>query len=598
MAKPWSEVADSDTYKSADAETQKVIKQQYFDAVVAPKAPKDKLDAVKSQFFGEPEKPLDPTEGMSTFAKFMAGMGKGMKETYTGAFMSPDEVKASRKRDAPLMGTGAGVAGNIAGSVAAALPAMFVPGANTVLGAGALGGVFGLMQPSETGSELTTNALSGALGSGGITGLMRALPTAYNAVVAPMTRSGRDRIALGTINRFAADPQALARANPAEIVPGSRPSLAEATGDTGIAQLQRASMSASPEAASAFHDSMMTRNAARLEALRGIAGEPGKRDFFVADREQAAKALYEKAFAEKPVLTPWIQGQITQLQKRPSFGPAVSRAQQLALEEGITLDPQNVTQVLHYTKMALDDAISAATAAGNKKGAAAIIGTRDKLVSMMESKDFSPSYREARDTYAQMSKPINQMDVGEALYKKLQPALSDFGAERSTPGMFAQAVREGDRTAKTATGFRGATMEGTLTPQQIGTVSNIAKDLGRFVRAQEAGKVPGSPTAQYLAGQQVMREIMGPLGLPESWAQSFIAELLQRGTKFAGKTLGNPIESKVQSRLMEMLLDPQLAKDVQANALARQVRGAPVNSLAERMLPPVAIGGGSYAAQQ
>ena len=67
------------------------------------------------------------------------------------------EVKASRKRDEPLMATGAGMAGNIAGNVAMALPAMFVPGANTVLGAGAIGGLLGLAQPAEGGQERAQN---------------------------------------------------------------------------------------------------------------------------------------------------------------------------------------------------------------------------------------------------------------------------------------------------------------------------------------------------------------------------------------------------------------------------------------------------------
>lgn len=605
MARPWSEVAESDTFKSADEATQQVIRQQYFDSVVAPKAPKDKLDAVREQFFTatkvKPETPVDPTEGMSVFAKFMAGMGKGIEETYTGALQSPEEVRSSRKRDAPLMATGAGMVGNIAGNITAALPAMFVPGANTVLGAGALGGLMGLMQPSETGSERATNALSGAAVSGTLNAAVRAGPIIKNALSDAFTKSGQGRVAVNAIQRFASDPKAWLKANTDELIPGSMPTLAEASGDSGIAQLQRAAMSADPKTASAFADSMASRQASRLEALRGIAGDPGQREFFVASRNQAANELYEKAFKEVPTLTPWIQGQITQLQKRPSFAPAFAQAQKRALEEGRTLDPNNVTQVLHYTKMAMDDMIGAAKAGGQHGEAKAIQGTRDKLVSLMESKDFSPSYREARDTYAQMSKPINQMDVGEALYKKLQPALSDFGAQRSTPGMFAQAVREGDRTAKTATGFRGATMESTLTPQQIGTVSNIASDLGRFVKAQESGKVPGSPTAQYLAGQNIMKQVMG-LGIPQSWAESFVAsflgDIMQGGSKFVGKSLGNPLESKVQQRLTEMLLNPDRAKVAFADVLARQQRFAPVNALAEKLLPPVSVGAGSYAAQQ
>jgi hypothetical protein len=597
MAKPWADVEASDTYQGADVFTRQRIKEQYFSDVVEPKVPKENVEAAKRQFFSPtPDKPINPTEGMSDFAKFMAGMGKGIKETTTGLFMSPEAVKESRRLDAPLMATGAGVMGNIAGDVTAAVPSMFVPGVNTVLGSGVLGGLFGLMQPSETGREQVTNVLTGALGSGLVTGAVKGVPALYNALVKPFTQSGQADIALNTINRFASDPNALERANTTQLVTGSAPSLAEATGDAGIAQLQRAARTF-PEGGSRFAESLATRQAARLDALRGIAGEEGKKDFYVAMREEAADKLYHKAFDETPVLTPWVKGQITALQKRPSIQDALPAARARALEKGLVLDESNVTQVLHFTKMALDDEIGALTTAGKKGLANDVRETRDKLVSLMESKDFSPSYREARDTYKRMSEPINQMEVGEALYKKLQPALSDFGAERSTPGAFAQAVREGDRTAAAATGFRGATLAGTLSKPQLETVTNIAKDLGRFVKAEEQGKVPGSPTAQYLGGQQIMRSIMGPLGLPESWAQSFMAELLQRGTKFAGKSLGNPLESKIQERLTEMLLDPNLARQARIDAFAKQARMAPVNALVDRLLPLAAVGAGSYAAQ-
>lgn len=50
MAKPWAEVANSEGYKALAPEQQEVARNQYFDQVVAPRAPQDKLEAVRAQF--------------------------------------------------------------------------------------------------------------------------------------------------------------------------------------------------------------------------------------------------------------------------------------------------------------------------------------------------------------------------------------------------------------------------------------------------------------------------------------------------------------------------------------------------------------------
>jgi len=50
MAKPWSEVANSEGYKALAPDKQEAARNQYFDQVVAPRAPQDKLAAVRSQF--------------------------------------------------------------------------------------------------------------------------------------------------------------------------------------------------------------------------------------------------------------------------------------------------------------------------------------------------------------------------------------------------------------------------------------------------------------------------------------------------------------------------------------------------------------------
>lgn len=115
----------------------------------------------------------DPTSGMGFTEKFNAGMGKAFTDLGRGAGqlvgMGPtgQEVQETKQLDAPLMQSGAGTAGNIAGNIAAFAPLAVVPGANTVAGAGAIGSIVGGLQPTEsTGEKFTNMAVGGGLGAG------------------------------------------------------------------------------------------------------------------------------------------------------------------------------------------------------------------------------------------------------------------------------------------------------------------------------------------------------------------------------------------------------------------------------------------------
>lgn len=117
-----------------------------------------------------PEK-YDPTEGMSTLDKMLAGTGKAFTDVGRGVgqlvgLTSQQDIDEAKKRDSALMNTGAGQVGNVVGNVAAALPAMLVPGANTVLGSTAIGGVMGMAQPVATGESRGANTALGAVAGG------------------------------------------------------------------------------------------------------------------------------------------------------------------------------------------------------------------------------------------------------------------------------------------------------------------------------------------------------------------------------------------------------------------------------------------------
>lgn len=137
--------------------------------------------------------PADPTAGMTTTQKTLAGTGKAFSDVYQGltqlesrlpsVLQSPvrraigltkrpeqidAEINETKRLDAPLMSTTAGKIGNIAGNIAVAAPTAFIPGVNTTVGAGLVGASQGFIQPvAEGDSRVLNTVLGGVLGAGG-----------------------------------------------------------------------------------------------------------------------------------------------------------------------------------------------------------------------------------------------------------------------------------------------------------------------------------------------------------------------------------------------------------------------------------------------
>jgi hypothetical protein len=135
----------------------------------------------------------DPTEGLSGTDRFLAGAGKAMTDMGRGARQIAaklglgdssavqSEIDESRRLDSPLMRTGAGLAGNLAANVAMTMPAAAIPGVNTIMGAGALGGALGAAQPVASDESRLANtgfgAAGGAIGQAVASRLMRPVQT-------------------------------------------------------------------------------------------------------------------------------------------------------------------------------------------------------------------------------------------------------------------------------------------------------------------------------------------------------------------------------------------------------------------------------------
>lgn len=530
----------------------------------------------------------DPSEGMSALEKGVAGFSKAYQDALLAAkqnvrLASTQDVEEMRRRDEPLMRHGSAKIGNLLGNAIMLAPTAVIPGAASVLGGAALGGMTGLLEPRGEKDNWAANVMTGGM-------FGAALPLAATAVRAgksalePFFQKGRERIVGRAFERFGGDETAAKIANSAgELVQGSKPTLAEATQDAGLATLQRSAAATDPLLAKAMAERELQNNAARVQALRSLGGEPGELAFHKAARETTADELYKRAFAEVASDSPWIKGELTQLMKRPAFVEALKDAQTLAANEGYRISKngafrkEDATLVLHYAKKALDDQIKVAGPQAQK----GLIATRNKVVSLIESKDFSPSYREARDTFHRMSEPVNRMEVGQELAKRARVGenemLDALGNPTLTPSRMSQAIRSGEDVVKAAT-KRSQPLEAVLTGEQMQLLKSLQDDLSRLNVARTAGKPVGSPTAQFLSSQNLLEQIAGPLGMPKSWSQSALLETALRPLDFAYKRA----EPRVQEALAKALLDPEEAKRImvllqaqQAGLLGRLSQGGP-----------------------
>lgn len=550
----------------------------------------------------------NPTNDMGPGARFAAGYGKTTSDVIDTAkrlgnavgIGDYDAAKAAEDQRiaGPLMATGWGKTGKFAGdlaataipaakgaqliargggALAAALPATMaltragVTGAAPFVAASGTGaGVGAVLSPDDPLRGAEWGAALGPVGELGGR-VAQGVAQGAKAVFDPLTQQGRQRILRRTMDRFATDPQAVraAAANPNVLVPGYTPTLAEASGDTGIAQLQRGAATAMPPVATELDAANGQRVGAYRTALDDLAGNDGRRDMFTAARQGNAEQNYGRAYATPLTLTPELEQQFAALNGRPSIEAARGNAQNLAREAGIPIGDDTGGSVagLHHMKLSLDDQASAA-AGNNRATEARMIGdTRDQFVSALQQA--SEPYAHAMAQYAADSRPINQMAIGQSLRDRMFPALTDFGdgLNRTRAAQYAEALRDSAGTARRATGMNTATIENTLDPAQLATAQNVARDSARYAQAQEAGRVPGSPTAQYLGAQNILAQTLGPLGLGNVGLDSALGRSAAGVLSFPFRAT----QSRTEELLAQALRDPAVAAQILATRDAAPV---------------------------
>ena len=175
-----------------------------------------------------------------------------------------------------------------------------------------------------------------------------------------------------------------------------------------------------------------------------------------------------------------------------------------------------------------------------------------------------------------MSKPINQMDVAQAILNKGTSSTSDLaGNPRLMPNALTSIIKTPEAEAaiiKKATGGKSGvnSLAELMTPEQNSLINAVINEVDRTGAVGRAGMGPGSPTAQRMAAQNVLERLIGPTGLPQSWAESAIANTV------VGKPLnllyGGIAEPKIQQELAAAVLDPATARQALQAAQAQGVK--------------------------
>jgi hypothetical protein len=312
----------------------------------------------------------------------------------------------------------------------------------------------------------------------------------------------------------------------------------------------------------------MQNNAARVDTLRNLAGQDGGRDFAIANRRGTSGPMYQEAFQVDPGALDIPERELRSLMRTPAIRDAAAAARMNAANSGQNVGATNASgsvEGLHQMKLALDDAITKASSKATPAGDNTVAGLRDaqrRLVAFIES--ISPEYANARGVHAQMSRPINQMDVAGELLNRGSSSTTDLsGYPRLMPNALTGAMGDEAQLIRRATGRDlGGSLNALMDPDQLARLRGVVNEVDRGAAIGRAGAGPGSPTAQRLASSNLLQQ----MGLGENVTQNALMQTLMRPVQFGA----NIAEPRIQQRLLEIIQNPALAEEAMRRATPAQ----------------------------
>ena len=386
--------------------------------------------------------------------------------------------------------------------------------------------------------------------------------------VEPTTAAGQQNITARHLLKVAGDdaPGAINKMKTAqELVPGSKPTVGQVSGNAGLATAERTAFSASPNVA---QDVKLSQNAARVKAL-GFSGDDATLEAAKKSRTDKTTLLYKavdnsSAHVDTAKIDSLIDGVIVKNQGNAKLVKALDDAKKgLYSGDKLATNPQHVKSAIDNIKTLISD--------GNKENYAVsqLITIKDALSRKLGNA--VPEYKQAEELFSQLSKPINQQEIGQELIKRASSSQLDLMHNPDLlPGKFGNIVKGGDDLAKSATGFKRAKLDRSLTQEQLQSIQAVNADLARVLNADKAGRIGGSDTYQkaLFAGKA------NESGIP---IQAFASPSVNPITNWALKNLNRNTGEEIAATQARMMADPKLTAQLMEKALSAKQPFMPVN---------------------
>lgn len=371
---------------------------------------------------------------------------------------------------------------------------------------------------------------------------------------------------------------AQAARNPKPLVKGGRNTTAAGTSDEGLLGLEKTVRNLPGASERAGREIAAPNNTARSNVIGAMAGDADKVAAAKAARAQATNELYRQADTQYVN----VDKSFRDLMERPSIKSAIKKAEQLAREAGEPLQPGDLPKSLpapgsasravgaasggarpsaalqvsgkglHYVKLALDNMID-----GEGRNALAkeqkrlITKTRDDFLKWTEER--VPAYKQARETFRDMSKPINRMELMQRIQAKATSNATDAAGNKIvTRNGYQNAIKQ----------YRKE-LERTMTPAQLKHIDQVSRDLDNAEKVNSPYIKPaGSETIRHAnaqSGASMLGKLTGGHG-----ATAALTHLISVAPGF-GWLRGVPPE-QVREVLINAMLDPKTADQLLAKA--------------------------------
>lgn len=515
----------------------------------------------KIDFDTEKEK-LNPVKDNSFWENARIGVGKGLTDVARGigqltGQVSNEDVKESRKYDAPLMQTGGGMVGSVVGQAA---PAILVPGAQTVLGAGATGSLLGLLSPAESTNERLANTAFGGVGGAATAGAVKAVGGATKAVhkaLSPYLPGGTARIegkAFRAIAGDKADDVVRALENSRQIVPGSLPNAGEAS--VGAQSPQFAALQeilGRGFATDRYNARDKAQQAARQGLLSKIAGDEDALKTALQIRDDVTAPMRERALsgANRSGLLkaqPFQDG-LTELASRPenltssTVQSALGDVKKLIADATRPDGTIDANSLYTLRKSGISDTINKfaeANKTSDKRFTAGLLGdvksVMDDAIEMAGGK----GWKNYLQTYSRLSERPDQMKIGQFLQDKLTGAKME---ER--PAVFLNAMRTEPTTINKSINFKGEKISDFMRPDQMQSLNSITDDL---LRQEEMARLARGGMKET---QSQLQKLFEPVDIP-----GYLDAKVTATRWLLGKLQGGGGTKEMRQMAIDML-DPQ-----------------------------------------